>query len=91
MKEVADKPGFLEFPVRKTSSARAPPSTQSVLEWHGNPSISCTHTGQQPASQQPMLRSGKLLSEHIYAPGVLFLAKGVNGLNAFYCDNEKVR
>jgi len=30
------------------------------------------------------------LSEHIYAPGVLFLAKGVNGLNAFYCDNEKV-
>ena len=52
MKEVADKPGFLEFPVRKTSSARAPPSTQSMLEWHGNPSISCTQVNSQLVSNQ---------------------------------------
>ena len=52
MKEVADKPGFLEFPVRKTSSARAPPSTQRVLEWHGNPSISCTQVNSQLVSNQ---------------------------------------
>ena len=92
MKEVADKPGFLEFPVRKTSSARAPPSTQSMLEWHGNPSISCTQVNSQLVSNQCLDQANcSQLSEHIYAPGVLLLAQGVHGLNAFNCDNKKVR
>ena len=76
MKEVADKPGFLEFPVRKTSSARAPPSTQSMLEWHGNPSISCTQVNSQLVSNQCLNQANySQLSEHIYAPGVFFSPK----------------